>query len=441
LKRNWELDELIENFILMPDEQELIQLKRGNSKLGFAVMFKYFQYEAKFPHTKSEIPKTVVDYIAKQLDVNPDTFSEYDWAGRTITYHRSEIRAYFGFREASLQDTDFIKNWLCKNVLYHNHEFNYVEEKVYQQYRELKIVPPTTDRVERLIRSAIHSYEDQFFTTVYKRLSSQTCEGLDRLINNLEKIDDSSETDEALTFHELKSDPGRIGLETIFKELHKLQTIKELQLPYDLFNDTSPKILRKYKKRTATEDIRELRRHPPQVRYTLLSCFFWLRRAEITDGLIELLIQIIHRINVRAERRVNKELLHNLRKINGKNNILFHMAEQALLNPDGVIRDVLYPIVSEETLKDLVKEFKHTGPAYKEKVRTIIRSSYSSHYRRMVPHILDKLEFCSNNESYRPVIKALELIQKYTTSGAHFFPKLEHIPLDGVIRPSWDISS
>ncbi|MDQ6600984.1 DUF4158 domain-containing protein [Bacillus salipaludis] len=103
----------------MPDEQELIQLKRGNSKIGFAVMFKFFQYEARFPHTKSKIPKTVVDYIAKQLVVNPDTFSEYDWAGRTITYHRSEIRAYFGFREASLQDTDFIKDWLCKYVLYH----------------------------------------------------------------------------------------------------------------------------------------------------------------------------------------------------------------------------------------------------------------------------------------------------------------------------------
>lgn len=87
------------------------------------------------------------------------------------------------------------------------------------------------------------------------------------------------------------------------------------------------------------------------------------------------------------------------------------MAEQALDNPDGIIRDVLYPVISEETLKDLVKEFKHTGPAYKQKVYTIIRSSYSSHYRRMVPRILDMLEFCSNNEAHHPVIEALELIK------------------------------
>lgn len=174
MKRNWELDELIDHFILMPDEQELIQLKRGNTRLGFAVMFKFFQYEARFPHTKSEIPKKVIEYIAKQLEMNPDIFSEYVWTGRTITYHRSEIRNYFEFREATLQDVDLMIHWLCQNVLYHSHEFNYVEEKVYQQYRELKIVPPTPDRVERVIRSAIHSYEDQFFTIVYQRLSNQT---------------------------------------------------------------------------------------------------------------------------------------------------------------------------------------------------------------------------------------------------------------------------
>lgn len=437
MKRNWELDELIDYFILIPDEQELTQLKRGNTKLGFAVMFKFFQYEARFPHSKSEIPKTVIEYIAKQLEMNPDIFSEYDWTGRTITYHRSEIRTYFGFREATLQDVDLMTDWLCKHVLHHSHEFNHIEDKLYQQYRELKIVPPTPDRVERLIRSATYSYEEQFFTTIYQRLSNQTCEGIDRLINHLEKVDDIPETKEALTFHELKSDPGGIGLETVFKELHKLQTIKGLQLPYDLFSDISPKILKKYRKRTATEDIRELRRHPPEIRYTLLSSFFWLRRGEITDGLIELLIQIIHRINVRAERKVDKELIHNLRKVNGKNNLLFQMAEQALDNPDGIIRDVLYPVISEETLKDLVKEFKHTGPAYKQKVYTIIRSSYSSHYRRMVPRILDMLEFCSNNKAHHPVIEALELIKKYTTANAHFFPKSDQVPLDGVIRPSW----
>ena len=53
-----------------------------------------------------------------------------------------------------------------------------------------------------------------------------------------------------------------------------------------------------------SEDIRELRRHPETIRYTLLSAFFWIRQREITDNLIELLIQIIHKISVIAERKI-----------------------------------------------------------------------------------------------------------------------------------------
>lgn len=59
MKRNWELDELIDHFILMPDEQELIQLKRRNTKLGFAVMLK-------FSNTKLGSPIQKVRYL-KQL--------------------------------------------------------------------------------------------------------------------------------------------------------------------------------------------------------------------------------------------------------------------------------------------------------------------------------------------------------------------------------------
>ena len=155
---------------------------------------------------------------------------------------------------------------------------------------------------------------------------------------------------------------------------------------------------------------------------------------EITDNLIELLIQIVHRIGVRAERKVEKEILNDLRKVSNKYGILFNMAQSAINNPDGVIRDVIFPVVNEQTLRDLIKEFKHTGPAYREKIHTIIRASYGSHYRRMVPEILGILEFRSNNEVHRPVIRALELVKKYSDTGHHYLPMSEEIPVDGVIR-------
>lgn len=45
----------------------------------------------------------------------------------------------------------------------------------------------------------------------------------------------------------------------------------------------------------------------PPVRVTLLAALCWARKAERIDGLVELLIQLVHKISVRAERKVENE--------------------------------------------------------------------------------------------------------------------------------------
>ncbi|SPF41515.1 transposase [Candidatus Desulfosporosinus infrequens] len=434
MKRNWEIDELIEHFTFLPHELQQIGNKTGETRIGFAVLFKFFQFEARFPTNKYEVPKVVINYIAKQIDSSQELYARYDWSGRSIKYHRTQIREFFGFREDTTQDAQDITDWLCKNVFYHDQEFEHLKDMVYSRFRELKIVPPTPERLDRLIRSAVSTFEDQFFNVPKASLAK-----LDALIDSIssldvEKDEPTGENGDQLSFHELRADPGRPGLESVFREINKLKIIRNLDFPDDLYRDIPHKVLKKYKQRVATEDIRELRRHPEPIRYTLLSSFFYLRRLEITDNLIELLIQIIHRIGARAERRVEKEILNDLRRVSNKQGILFNLAQTALEFPNGIIKDVLYPIVSEQTLKDLVKEFKSTGPAYREKIHTVIRASYGSHYRRMIPEILGILQFHSNNDVHQPVIKALELIKKYAPTGSHYFPSSEVIPIDGVIR-------
>jgi hypothetical protein len=422
----------------------LIENKFDETRLGFAALLKFFQYEARFPGQKYDIPKTVLAYIAKQLSLDPQLYAKYSLEGRTIKRHRVQIREFFGFREATVKDADDMTGWLCEHVLYHDHDAEHIEAYVYNRFRELQIEPPTVDRIERLIRSAIHSYEELFFESIYQKLSPSTLKQLDDLIDSLDDIkeDDAEFSLDApsngqIAFNDLKSDSGRASVKTIFREFNKLRTIRNIELPDHLFRDIPLKVIKKYRQRTATEDLRELRRHPDLIRYTLLSAFFWLRSEEITDSLVELLIQIIHHIWVRAENKVDKEILNDLRRVGNQYGILFILAQTAVDNPDGVIKDVLYPVVSQQTLKDLVKEFKHTGPAYREKIHTVIRSSYSTHYRRMVPEILDILNFRSNNEVHRPVIRALELIKNYANTGLHYFSVADDIPIDGVIRSGY----
>ncbi|MGY2093397.1 hypothetical protein [Nocardia gipuzkoensis] len=81
-----------------------------------------------------------------------------------------------------------------------------------------------------------------------------------------------------------------------------------------------------------------------------------MRSAEITDALVDLLIKLVHKIGTRADRRVEKELTEDLRRVRGKDNILFRLAQAAVDHPDDVVREALYPVVGEKMLRELVTE-------------------------------------------------------------------------------------
>jgi hypothetical protein len=81
------------------------------------------------------------------------------------------------------------------------------------------------------------------------------------------------------------------------------------------------------------------------------------------------------------------------------------------------VRDVVFPAAGgEQKLHDLVREYKSSGPAFRFQVHTYLRATYAAHYRRMVPHLLQALEFRSNNAIHRPLIEALQLLKRYATS-------------------------
>ena len=42
---------------------------------------------------------------------------------------------------------------------------------------------------------------------------------------------------------------------------------------------------------------------------------------EITDTLVDLLLEIVHRLELKAKRKADKELLEDLKRVTGKNNL------------------------------------------------------------------------------------------------------------------------
>ncbi|WP_308433416.1 Tn3 family transposase [Streptomyces alanosinicus] len=160
----------------------------------------------------------------------------------------------------------------------------------------------------------------------------------------------------------------------------------------------------------------------------------------MTDTLVELFIQLVQKINTRAEKKVEGEFIKELKKVRGKEGILLRLAEAAIAQPQGTVRKVIYPVAGETTLKALAAEAKANEARYRARVRTVLRSSYSGHWRRMLKPLLNALELKSNNTVYRPVMDAIDLLKRYLDqpiAEEAYFDEAEKIPLDKVVPDQW----
>jgi TnpA family transposase len=439
MRRQWTPDELAESWSLRPEDKALLGNKSGATRLGFAVLLKCFQYEGRFPRQRQDVPGTIIESIAGQIGIPAEAWRHYDWEGRAIKYHRAQIRQVLGFREATVEDGKALSHWLVEHVLPREQNPDHLASQIADRCRTLRIEPPAPDRLDRLMRSALHTFEKTLCDTTLSRLLPRTCERLEALLTPQTAESGEPRVGEQgrASLIELLGDPGAATLENFLEHIGRLDHLRSLEIPCGLFDGVSPKIVQAYRRRAAVESVYELRRHEASLRLTLLAAFALLRQRELTDTLVDMYLTTVHRIGARAERRVEKALLDDLKRVAGKNSLLYQLAEAALAQPDGIVKDVVYPVIDVETLNNLIAEWQATGKSYRHHVQKVICNSYKSHYRRMLPQLLDALEFRSNNERHRPVLRAIGVLQKYAGSKAATYPPEADVPLEGVVRGPW----
>ena len=406
---------------------------------GIRCAAEVFELEGRLPRHAGEPPPAAVAYLAQQVRVDPGEFATgYGFSGRTAEYHRAQVRTALGFREAGRADEERLTAWLADEVCPGEPDDDRQRDALLRRCRAERIEPP--GRLGRILGAARRLADERFCETTVAQLSSATIAKLEELVGGDDPAAPAAgdEHDRRAVgggpglLAELKADPGRLGLETLLAEIAKLERVRAPGLPVDLFADASEKRLRAWRARAGAEYPAWLRAHPAPVRLTLLAVLCACRQTEITDSLMELFLGVVHRVNARAENRVEGELIADLKRVRGKEGILFSLAHAAVEHPDETVRRALYPVVGESTLRDLVREAKTNEAAFRARVRTVLRSSYSNHYRRMLPRLLAALDLRCNNSAYRPVMDAVVLLRRYAdrdrvqlsfrTSGGRYLP-------------------
>ena len=233
----------------------------------------------------------------------------------------------------------------------------------------------------------------------------------------------------------MKGDAGQATLENILGVTAKLAFIQRLALPRDFLSVTGKAWVDQIVRRVAGEKASEMRRHVPARQLGLYAVYLMAREAQLTDAMVDLLIETVHKIGSRSKRKVVGDIAKDIERVYGKERLLVEIASASIDDPSGRICDVIFPIAGKAKLAAIVKESQAKG-ALDRRIYKVMRSSWANHYRRMLPSLLSVLEFRSNNAVWRPVLAALDWIRSKVDGGCRFVP-LQDVPIDEVIPARW----
>lgn len=427
MKQVWSDVEFNAYWLLSEDELALLKGKTGLGRVLFSIFLKHYRLTASFPIDITSISYEVADFIANQVGTVFRGFGDTRSLERSIRDYCREIRSFLGIRRFDRDGKTAFREWAVARFFPKAPDAQQIDTDICRWFSEHRFELPSDKVLSRLIGSAEQEFESDLFNHVTSGLSSLQRAGLEHLL-------DTSEGSSGLS--KLRSGTGAASLANVLNTISQLTLLRAINLPEDLLSNLKPALIEKYRLRAGSEDVWELRRHSKSRRLALLSFYCIPREAEIIDGLVDLLIGITHKISARAERKVVTELVGELMKVHGKTNLLFRIAEAANKCPDKTVREVIFPAVGEQTIADLVKEYRSNGPAYVKRIYCRIRSSYARHYRRMLPQILNTLKFCSNNTAWRPLLDAIDFLKNGVSSNVRYF-SLEEVPFTGVVQPKW----
>lgn len=414
------IDLTINEFNLTQEEIGFIKTRHSSKQLAFALLFKYYQKSHQFLNDLTKIPTYLINKVATQLNI-PPIICEVPL--RTYGNYISVIRKYFKTSFSRKAHYKELELWITNELLpTHYLAYEEIRQEAIQYLKAKGIESFKEKTMERVVLDAMNAFEHKLFEKLKNTLSSEDEAQLNGLL---------------LPYKEGLSYLGWVNKEINNPSLDSLLNLIEQLSILNRFNFDVAAIQKIPRKRIVHYSQAFTRLNPSDLKqmsdnkrcaYLLIHCY--TRKEEIIDKTIDMFNRIIRNVIHKSEKRVVKKLINDVKKVYGKDTILFHIAEVCLEQPDGTIRDKIFPIVGQDKLKNIIDEYKKKGPKYQSLLHQQIRSSYATYYRRIVQPLLDNIVFRSNNSEHQPILNALTLIKKYFDSNKTYFPDNEDIPID-----------
>ena len=193
-------------------------------------------------------------------------------------------------------------------------------ERLLGWFVEHRIAAPGEEALSALIVTARRMFEDKMLDAIALSLSPEHRRGLDASL---------ADEDGATSFSDLKADPGQPDLDNILLAARRLAFVKRLALPVAACPDLGGPVARMFRRRVFNETAWTMRWHPDNWRHALYALSLAHRQRELTDGLVDLMVEVVHKVGSQARKRVLKAFTQEIERVHGKEGLLVKIAEAA----------------------------------------------------------------------------------------------------------------
>ena len=177
----------------------------------------------------SNIPRSIPEYLARHVRCrfSLKMLSFYDDA-RVRTSHIKKIRAYLNIKPAD-KNARSIALKAMEHAAYTKEDIVDVLNVGVEELVRLRYELPKFDQLLRLAYQARHNTNTSIYTAVNEAISKSTRNQLEHLL----LVD--PETNESL-WNQLRQDSGKVTLKEIGKAIERLEWVRSLDFPFDLFS-------------------------------------------------------------------------------------------------------------------------------------------------------------------------------------------------------------
>ena len=304
-------DELVRHYTLSESDLSVIRQRRSNhNRLGFALQLCYLHYPGFALPTDAEPPASLLDFVSRQLRIEPAIWPRYAQRQETRREHLLELQAWLSLTPFAVADYRRFVEQLA-GLAQQTDRGIVLAEALVELLRQQRVILPAIDVIERVCSEALTRGTRHVYEALTAPLADHQRQTLDGLLAIREGTNSSG-----LIW--LRQPPGPPQPKHVLAHLERLKTIRELSLPDGIEHAVHQNRLLKLAREGIQMAAQHLRDLEPSRRYATLVAVIVETRSTLIDEIIDLHDRFIGSLFNKAKRNHADRFQQSGRAINDK---------------------------------------------------------------------------------------------------------------------------